>query len=59
MGEKTFESVSIRKELVNRVKECIGKVGTYRSVAEFVSEAVRLRLEQLSAPQEQKESAVQ
>lgn len=59
MSEKTFESVSIRKELVNKIKETIQKSGNYRSVAEFVSEAVRLRLEQLGALQEQKESAVQ
>ncbi|MEM5854292.1 MAG: hypothetical protein QW228_08050 [Candidatus Aenigmatarchaeota archaeon] len=53
--EKTFESVSIRKELVNKIKEYIQKSGNYRSVAEFVSEAIRLRLEQLSV----KESEVQ
>jgi len=55
MSEKTFESVSIRKELVNKIKEHIQKSGNYRSVAEFVSEAIRLRLEQLSV----KESEVQ
>lgn len=48
MNEKAFESVSIRKELVNKIKEYIQKSGNYRSVAEFVSEAVRLRLEQLT-----------
>jgi len=40
-----YKGVSLKEELVKRVKAVIRKFGTYHSVAEFVSEAVRLRLE--------------
>ncbi|MGB9774830.1 MAG: hypothetical protein ACPL4I_12600 [Bacteroidota bacterium] len=40
-----YKSVTLREELVERVKRLIAKVKTYHSVAEFVSEAVRLRVE--------------
>jgi Arc/MetJ-type ribon-helix-helix transcriptional regulator len=42
-----YRSISINDELVDRVKMLIEKLGTYRSVAEFVCEAVRLRIETL------------
>jgi Arc/MetJ-type ribon-helix-helix transcriptional regulator len=44
---RNYRSVSIHEELVNRVEQLIEKLGTYRTVAEFVKEAVRLRLEAL------------
>lgn len=37
--------MTLKEELVERVKRLIAKVKTYHSVAEFVSEAVRLRVE--------------
>lgn len=53
MKEKSeFRSVSIKTELVKEVEEFISDSGRYRSVAEFFSEAARLRLEEL-----QKEAA--
>jgi len=39
-------TISIRKELAERARPAIERLG-YRSLAEFVSEAIRLRLEQL------------
>lgn len=42
-----FRGVSLQATLVNEVKQFIKKIPHYRSVAEFVSEAVRLRLEDL------------
>lgn len=41
-----WKTVSIRQELVKEVEELI-KRGRYRSVSEFVAEAIRLRLEEL------------
>ena len=42
-----FRGISLKAELINEVEALIEKLTTYRSVAEFVSEATRLRLEQL------------
>lgn len=42
-----YRSVSLNAELVNRVERLIRRLGTYRTIAEFVKEAVRLRLEAL------------
>jgi Arc/MetJ-type ribon-helix-helix transcriptional regulator len=47
LPDGNYRSISINDELVDRVKRLIEKLGTYRSVAEFVSEAVRLRIETL------------
>jgi len=48
MNEKaTFKSISIKGDLVNEVEQFIKGNKRYRSVAEFFSEAVRLRLEKL------------
>jgi glycine cleavage system H protein len=48
MTEKTssWKTISIRQELIKEVEEVI-KTGRYRSISEFVSEAIRLRLEEL------------
>jgi Arc/MetJ-type ribon-helix-helix transcriptional regulator len=42
-----YRSVSLNDELIERVKQLIKQIGTYHSVSEFVSEAVRLRIETL------------
>ena len=42
-----YRSVTLKDQLVQRVKQLIRKLGTYHSIAEFVSEAVRLRIEAL------------
>jgi len=48
MEEKAeFKSVSIKASLVEEVESYVDKSSRYRSVAEFFSEAARLRLEQL------------
>jgi metal-responsive CopG/Arc/MetJ family transcriptional regulator len=44
---RNYRGVSLPDELVERVEQLIEKLGTYRTIAEFVSEAVRLRLETL------------
>lgn len=48
---RNYRSVSINDELIERVKQLIQKLGTYHSIAEFVSEAVRLRIETLEKQQ--------
>ena len=45
MPKGNYRSVSVREELVERVEKLIRRVKTYHSIAEFVSEAVRLRVE--------------
>lgn len=47
-----FRGVSLQATLVEEVEDLIKNVPYYRSVAEFVSEAVRLRLEVLKNPKE-------
>jgi glycine cleavage system H protein len=52
MTEKVSEwkTVSIRQELIREIEDAI-KTGRYRSISEFVSEAIRLRLEELMRAQ--------
>jgi Arc/MetJ-type ribon-helix-helix transcriptional regulator len=45
MPKGNYKSVTLKEELVDRVAKAIRRAGTYHSIAEFVSEAVRLRLE--------------
>lgn len=47
-----FRGVSLKAELVTEVEELIKEFPRYRGVAEFVSEAIRLRMEQVRAPAE-------
>lgn len=42
-----FRGVSLQASLIEEVERTIERVPYYRSVAEFISEAVRLRLEEL------------
>jgi len=44
---RDWATISLREELISEVRELL-KVGRYRSVSEFVSEAIRLRLEEIS-----------
>jgi len=41
-----WKTVSIREELIEEVEKAV-KTGRYRSISEFVSEAIRLRLEEI------------
>jgi Arc/MetJ-type ribon-helix-helix transcriptional regulator len=56
MPGANYKSVSINDELIERIKQLIDQLGTYHSVAEFVSEAVRLRIEFLEKQQKTKEA---
>lgn len=47
MPGQNYRSVSINDELIERVKQLTQKIGTYRSISEFVAEAIRLRVETL------------
>ena len=47
MPRGSYKSVTLKEELVNRVAKAIRRAGTYHSIAEFISEAVRLRLENI------------
>ena len=44
MPYQNYKSVSINSELIERVNKLIKQIGTYHSVSEFVSEALRLRI---------------
>ena len=43
-----FRSISLKAELVSEIEEFVKQSGRYRSVADFIAEACRLRLEQLT-----------
>jgi Arc/MetJ-type ribon-helix-helix transcriptional regulator len=45
MTVPNYKSVSIKAELVDRVRQVVKQTGTYHSVSEFFSEAARLRIE--------------
>jgi Arc/MetJ-type ribon-helix-helix transcriptional regulator len=55
MPTGNYRSVSVREELVERVEKLIRRVKTYHSVAEFVSEAVRLRVETIERQEKPRE----
>ena len=60
MPGQNYKSVSLNDELIERVRQLIKQIGTYHSVSEFVSEAVRLRIETLektTKTQEESQSA--
>ena len=42
-----FRSISLPDNLVSQIEQIIEETNRYRSIAEFVCEAVRLRLESL------------
>jgi Arc/MetJ-type ribon-helix-helix transcriptional regulator len=52
---RNYRSVSINDQLIKHVKQLIQKLRTYHSVSEFVSEAVRLRIETLEEQQKNSE----
>ena len=54
MPKGNYKSVSIREEIIDHVKNLIDRVKTYHSVAEFVSEALRLRIELLEKQEKRK-----
>ncbi|RJX15336.1 ribbon-helix-helix protein, CopG family [Candidatus Bathyarchaeota archaeon] len=44
---KVWRGVSLPDHLVKEIEEVIIKTKRYRSISEFVSEAIRLRLEEI------------
>jgi Arc/MetJ-type ribon-helix-helix transcriptional regulator len=46
-AKKPYENVGIQRQLYEEIRDLVDKSGRYRSVSEFVHEAVRIRLEQL------------
>ena len=42
-----FRGISLRKDLVDEVEKFLQSFGRYKSVTDFVTEATRLRLEEL------------
>jgi len=53
--QRNYRGVSLPDELITKVEQLIKKFRTYRTIAEFVSEAVRLRLESLEKPEKTEE----
>jgi Arc/MetJ-type ribon-helix-helix transcriptional regulator len=47
MPKGNYRSVSINDKIIDHVKKLIETLRTYHSVSEFISEAVRLRVETL------------
>ena len=47
-----WATISIRQELIEEIRNLLKRTGRYRSIAEFVAESIRLRLEELSARNE-------
>lgn len=43
-----WATISIREELIEEIRNLLKRTGRYRSISEFVAEAIRLRLEELS-----------
>jgi Arc/MetJ-type ribon-helix-helix transcriptional regulator len=55
MPRGNYRGVSLSDDLIQRVERLIRRLGTYRTIAEFVSEAVRLRLEAVEKLQKAEE----
>jgi Arc/MetJ-type ribon-helix-helix transcriptional regulator len=51
MPTKNYRNVTLKRQLVERVEQIVQKLGTYHSIAEFISEAVRLRFETIERQQ--------
>ena len=43
-----WATISIREELIEEVRKLLKTTGRYRSISEFVAEAIRLRLEEMA-----------
>lgn len=56
MPKGNYKSVTLKEELVDRVGQAIRRAGTYHSIAEFISEAVRLRLETIEKQMKAREA---
>jgi len=45
--ENEFRKISLNASLVNDIEHYVQKTKSYKSIAEFINEAIRLRLEDL------------
>jgi len=43
-----WATISIREELIEEIRRLLKRTGRYRSISEFVAEAIRLRLEEIA-----------
>jgi len=43
-----WATISIREELIEEIRKLMKRTGRYRSISEFVAEAIRLRLEEMA-----------
>jgi len=43
-----WATISIREELIEEIRKLLKRTGRYRSISEFVAEAIRLRLEEMA-----------
>jgi len=43
-----WATISIREELIEEIRRILKRTGRYRSISEFVAEAIRLRLEEMA-----------
>lgn len=53
-----FRKISLQTALVDSIEKFIEKYGNYRSIAEFLSEAARLRMEQVTRNHEPPQVAI-
>jgi Arc/MetJ-type ribon-helix-helix transcriptional regulator len=47
-----WATISIREELIAEIRKLLKRTGRYRSISEFVAEAIRLRLEEMAPKSE-------
>jgi len=47
-----WATISIREELIEEIRKILKRTGRYRSISEFVAEAIRLRLEEMARKSE-------
>jgi len=47
-----WATISLREELIEEIRKLLKKTGRYRSISEFVAEAIRLRLEEIARKSE-------
>jgi len=47
-----WATISIREELIEEIRRLLKRTGRYRSISEFVAEAIRLRLEEIARKSE-------
>jgi len=44
-----WATISLRKELIEEIRNLLKRTGRYRSISEFIAEAIRLRLEEMAS----------